>query len=95
MPLPNNHACLLNPAATKVLGSEKREASNGKTYTVRFARPPGKTTGSIERSYLYPKSTWSESEARRHCADHDGSFEAAKTTQSMRFAPCIDCDDDI
>jgi hypothetical protein len=30
-----------------------------------------------EQAFRYPKDTWSESEARSHCKDHEGTFEAA------------------
>jgi hypothetical protein len=53
-----------------------------------------------EQTYRYPKSAWSASEARVHCQDHSGTFEAAKKTQSTekwkpKFSMGVDCDDDI
>ena len=30
-----------------------------------------------DQAYRYPKDTWEAAEARSHCKDHDGSFEAA------------------
>jgi len=35
-----------------------------------------------EQAYRYKKDTWSASDARAHCKDHDGSFEAAKKSNS-------------
>jgi len=75
MPYEESHACSINPRL-KVLGSQKR-THKGKSYTVRIGRAPGRTKGSSERSYLYDKKVWSESEARAHCKDHDGKFEPA------------------
>jgi len=77
MPLPNYHACLINPSVTKILGTMTRK-SGGKTYKVRVGRKKGQTEGSTQRSFLYPKSEWSESEARNHCKEHGGRFEPAK-----------------
>jgi hypothetical protein len=31
-----------------------------------------------EQAYRYPKDEWSADEARAHCKEHEGSFEAAK-----------------
>ena len=76
MPLPNFHACLLNPKATQVLGTKTR-SHNGKQYKVKYAKVPGSKKGSVQRSFLYAKSTWSRSEAGKHCRDHGGRFEAA------------------
>lgn len=76
MPYPNEHSCQLNPEVN-VVGSRKRTAGNGKQYRILFGMPPRGDGGSVERSYRYPKSTWSAAEARAHCKAHGGSFEAA------------------
>jgi HK97 family phage prohead protease len=81
-PFPNNHACVIDDSL-KVVGSQTRE-HNGKKYTVRIGKKPG--GGSGDHSYLYPKDTWTEAEARAHCKDHDGTFEAAT-------GKCIECND--
>lgn len=96
MPLENNHACLVNPNLTEVLGTQERQ-HNGKTYLARIARAKGQTKGSGERSFLYPIATWSKAEAQAHCKDHNGRFEAAKKeSQEMSFFPevCIECEED-
>ena len=77
MPYKNFHGCLINPRATNILGTEIRK-HNGKPYKVKYARVKGKTTGSTERSYLYPISSWSAGEARAHCKNHGGTFEPVK-----------------
>ena len=77
MPLSNFHACLLNPSVTNILGTMTRE-SGGKTYKVRIGRKKNQAKGSTQRSFLYSIKTWTKSEARKHCKDHGGSFEAAK-----------------
>jgi len=77
MPYKNFHGCLINPRATNILGTKNR-SHNGKMYKVKYARVKGKTTGSTERSYLYPISSWTEAEARSHCRSHGGTFEKVK-----------------
>ena len=43
-----------------------------------YGKPKGEEkAGSVEQAYRYPVETWSESEARNHCKNHGGSFEAA------------------
>jgi hypothetical protein len=59
------------------VGSGERK-HNGKTYRVIYGKPKGeKEAGSVEQAYRYPVETWSEAEARSHCKDHGGSFEAS------------------
>ena len=77
MPMPNFHACLLNDLVKKILGTMTRK-TDGKTYKVKIGRKAGQTEGSTQRSFLYPKSGWSKAEARKHCQEHGGRFEAAK-----------------
>jgi hypothetical protein len=77
-PYPNEHSCRLrDPETLDIVGSGERK-HNGKTYRVIFGKPKGeKNAGSVEQAYRYPVETWSESEARKHCQAHDGSFEPA------------------
>jgi len=77
-PYPNEHACRLrDPDTLNIVGSGERE-HDGKTYRVIYGKPKGeKDAGSVEQAYRYPVETWSEAEARKHCQDHDGTFEAA------------------
>ena len=77
MPYPNEHACrLIDPDKVKILGSGNRK-HNGKIFRVLFGRLKGKTSGSREQAYRYPKGSWTANEARSHCKNHGGSFEAA------------------
>jgi hypothetical protein len=77
-PYPNEHACRLrDPETLDIVGSGERK-HNGKTYRVIFGKPKGKPeVGSVEQAYRYPVETWSEAQARKHCQDHEGSFEPA------------------
>lgn len=84
MPYENDHACLVNPNITEILGTQTRK-HNGKSYKVRIGRAKGQREGSAERSYLYPISEWTKAQAQAHCREHDGRFEPAvpKKTQEM------------
>jgi hypothetical protein len=77
-PYPNEHSCRLrDPETLDIVGSGERK-HNGKTYRVIYGKPKGeKEAGSVEQAYRYPVETWSEAEARSHCKDHGGSFEAS------------------
>jgi hypothetical protein len=84
-PYPNEHSCRLrDPDTLNIVGSGERK-HDGKTYRVIFGKPKDeKDAGSVEQAYRYPVESWSESEARRHCQAHDGSFEpATKEKQGM------------
>jgi len=87
MPYPNEHSCrLVDPETVKTVGSEDRK-HNKKIYRVLFGIPK-KNGKSIEQSYRYPKSDWSEDEARKHCKEKGGTFEAAlkKAKDTIRVA---------
>lgn len=84
MPFPNNHACLID-GSLKVVGSQTRK-HKGKKYIVRIGKKAG-SSGSAERSYLYPKDVWTEAEARSHCKDHSGTFEPASAKTQETMAP--------
>jgi hypothetical protein len=79
MPYPNEHACRLNePGKYKEFRRKSRKSSSGKIYDVIFGifNRGGKSV-SEEQAYRYPKKSWSASEAKAHCREHDGRFEAA------------------
>jgi hypothetical protein len=75
-PYPNEHSCRLrDPETLDIIGSGERK-TNGKTYRVIFGKPKG-GGGSVEQAYRYPVEGWSEAEARKHCDEHNGTFEPA------------------
>jgi len=77
-PYPNEHACRLRDPGDFQDGSFRRTSRDheGKSYDVIMGRLKGETT-MTEQAYRYPKDTWDAPEARSHCSDHDGTFEAA------------------
>ncbi|KPJ64870.1 hypothetical protein AMK68_00095 [candidate division KD3-62 bacterium DG_56] len=78
MPYPNEHACRLrDPDDFKPRSFRRgRRRHNGKIYSIIFGRLKAKNT-TTEQAYRYGKDTWTAAEARGHCSDHGGSFEAA------------------
>jgi len=84
MPMPNNHACLIDDSLT-VVGSMTRD-HKGKEYTVRIGRKAG-SKGSSERSYIYPKDKWTADEARAHCKSRGGRFEPASSQTQETMSP--------
>ncbi len=78
-PYPNEHACRLRNPGDFQDGSFRRmtRQSDGKTYSIVMGRLKGETT-LTEQAYRYDKDTWDADEARSHCEEHDGSFEAAE-----------------
>lgn len=78
MPYPNEHACRLRSPGDFQSASFRRTTrrSGGKAYDVIMARPQG-ASGMAEQAYRYPIGSWTAAEARAHCHEHGGSFEAA------------------
>ena len=79
MPYQGNHACRIAPPEQFQADSFRtlEREHEGKKYNVIIGKKKGADTMS-EQSYRYPSDTWSVSEARTHCTDHDGIlFEPA------------------
>lgn len=73
-PYPNEHACRLRDP-DEFQSDSFRRISQGKLNII-IGRPKGKDTTTAQ-AYRYPKGEWSEDEARSHCREHGGRFEAA------------------
>lgn len=85
MPFPNEHACRLRDPDDFQDGSFRRMSRkhDGKRYDVIMGRLKGEDT-MTEQSMRYPRSEWTESEARKHCRDHNGqSFEPASGQNAL------------
>jgi hypothetical protein len=77
-PYPNEHACRLNDPGKYDRFARKNNAMkhDGKRIDVIYGIKKG---GATEMQAMrYPKDVWDAADARSHCKDHDGSFEAAK-----------------
>jgi len=82
-PSKDNHVCQINNGEYTAYRSEKR-SHKGKPYTVRFGKR--KSDDKMEEyEYFYPVEHWSESEAKSHCKNNKGKFEAATGKE------CEDC----
>jgi hypothetical protein len=79
-PYPNEHACrLVDPAmCDKFRRDNGAQEHNGKKYDVIFGEMKDDKKW-VEQAFRYPKDDWTASEAKTHCTDHDGSFEAASS----------------
>lgn len=90
-PFPNEHACRIRNPGDFQKGSFRRIKSSGtdKKFDIIIGRLKGKTTTTTQ-AFRYPKSTWTTSEARKHCTDHNGIlFEPASG-----YSGCDNCDKD-
>ena len=78
-PYPNEHACRLRNPDDFQDGSFRRmtRVSDGKKYSVIMGRLEGEDT-LTEQAYRYDKEVWEAADAKDHCEDHDGKFEAAE-----------------
>lgn len=77
-PYPNEHACRLRNPDDFEEGTFRRisRRHDGKKYTVIMGRLEGEET-LTEQAYRYKKDVWEADDAKDHCEDHDGTFEAA------------------
>ena len=84
-PYPNEHSCRLREPGDFQPDSFRRitRKHDGKEYSVIVGKLTG-DTAVTEQAYRYDKDTWAADDARAHCKDHGGSFEAAR-------GKCQDC----
>ena len=75
-PYPNYHSCRLNDPKKYIRFRQMKREHNGKEYIAIIGFKKG--GGSEDQAYRYHKEIWTEAEAREHCKDHDGAFEAAE-----------------
>jgi len=84
MPYPNEHSCRLhdpdeyqkNSFRRIERGTKGRGAETGKKLSMIIGKRQGKTTTETQ-AYRYSTEVWSEAEARAHCKEAGGAFEAA------------------
>ena len=75
-PYKNEHACRLIDPSKFQKDSFKRVKRNhkGKEYGIIMGKLIGKDT-MTEEAYRYNIEIWKEAEAKKHCSDHNGTFE--------------------
>jgi hypothetical protein len=77
-PYPSEHACRLQDPDKYERFTRGTRKHEGKEYSIIFGwrEQDGKEV-SEEQAYRYKKDVWDADEARAHCKDHEGTFEAA------------------
>lgn len=83
-PLPNEHACRLRDPDDFKKDSFRRmtRKHEDKEYSVIMGRLKGEDT-MTDQAFRYDKEVWEEDEAKTHCKDHDGTFEAAEKLKKL------------
>ncbi len=78
MPYPNEHACRLRSPGQFQENSFRRmtREHDGKEYSVIMGKLKGEDS-MTEQAYRHDKDKWTAEQARNHCLDHDGRFDAA------------------
>jgi len=93
-----NHVCRVRPSndfqegSFRVITSGDKPGAgprDGKQLKIRIGRPKGQDTTTAE-AYLYPTGTWTEAQAREHCGEQKGSFEAAKPEREKGLQEVIE-----
>jgi len=74
MPYPNEHSCRIKQPDLFQENSFKRIKS-GK-LSIIIGKLKGETTTTTQ-AFRYPVGTWTELQARTHCRENKGTFEAA------------------
>ncbi|HUW08773.1 MAG TPA: hypothetical protein VM537_03545 [Anaerolineae bacterium] len=92
-PLPNEHSCRIRDPGDFQEGSFRRIQGgtkggkgprDGKRLSIIIGRLKGETSTTTQ-TFRYPVGTWTEAQAREHCKENGGRFEAA-AAQAARAA---------
>ena len=83
MPYSGEHSCRLKSPSSFQEDSFRRISEGKLDIIIGKLKGESNTTA---QAYRYPKSKWSESEARSHCQEHDGSFEPASESAALEFS---------
>lgn len=75
---PSEHACRLQEPSKFVKFARKNGYITVGDKKVDVIFGIKKDGGSEIQAFRYPKAKWDAEDARKHCGEHDGSFEAAK-----------------
>ena len=93
-PYPNEHACRLRDPDDFQDGSFRRtkREHEGRQYSVIMGKLEGEDT-MTDQAFRYKKDKWPVADARKHCKDHDGSFEAAAESSYSQVSQLAICDE--
>ena len=75
-PYPNEHACRLRSPDKYSEFRRTTRRTGGKVYSIIWGKVKDEDTWE-EQAYRYKKAEWSADQARTHCKEHQGAFEAA------------------
>ena len=85
MPYPNEHACRIRDPGDfqpksfrRIQSGEKggKGPRDGKRLSIIIGKLKGKSETTTQ-AFRYPSDEWTEAQARSHCKEQDGRFEAA------------------
>ena len=84
MPMPSEHSCRLESPDKYDRFARKNceQKHEGKCIDVIYGIKEGK---SEIQALRYNKEVWTEAQAKSHCKDHDGSFEAAQKFNAREY----------
>ncbi len=83
MPYPQEHSCVLTPRNKYDKFRRGTREHEGKEYSVIFGKLKDEDKWE-DHSFRYDKEVWEADDAKTHCKDHDGTFEAA-TEKTLVF----------
>ena len=88
MPFPTEHSCRLSPPENYEKFRRGKRKHEGKEYGVIYGKLKDEDKWE-DQAYRYDKEVWEAADAKTHCKDHDGTFEAAK--EDTFKCECIEC----
>lgn len=86
-PYPNEHSCRLKSPDLYKTCRRTTRTTDGKKYSVLTCQRKDDTSKWEEQAYRYDKTVWTAAQARSHCKEHNGSFEAAKQQTELISLP--------
>lgn len=87
MPYPTEHSCRI-AGPSRFEPNSFRRIKNG-ILAIIIGKLKGQDKTSTQ-AFRYPISDWEEKDARKHCEDNKGSFEAAKNLEAMTVKELMD-----
>ena len=76
MPYPQEHSCRLSPPENYDKFRRGKRKHEGKEYSVIYGKLKDEDKWE-DQAFRYDKEVWDADDAKTHCKDHDGKFEAA------------------
>uniref|UniRef100_A0A6M3KVG6 Uncharacterized protein n=1 Tax=viral metagenome TaxID=1070528 RepID=A0A6M3KVG6_9ZZZZ len=80
MPYPQEHSCRISPPENYEKFRRGKRKHEGKEYSVIYGKLKDENKWE-DQAFRYDKEVWEADDAKTHCKDHDGTFEAATDTE--------------